>query len=326
MIQISIDKKLVVFVILLVISIILPLFFLNASKLTIQEAIALGNMGQTIERIISINFIIFALTFPITSAILIVGCRLLEKRPVQIGAAVAFILGAIISLLLLPNIGSYLLVGFFYFIALFLMIEISYLGFAEIKKYTILRVVSDAVGKQVLLLGIGIFILSALTIFLNQQQYIQDFENGMMSLVSSEGGVDYAEISAELMVRDQQQTLDIIMGAEEFLALESKEDTDVERFIVMITTLRQRMGMPEYKDELKRQIEGMEDIAGNGETPNTFDLVKESFPLLNVLEKFFWLMISLFAVSIFFIFGNLIVKPLSIIYSVALDAVLYISR
>ena len=307
-------KKIAAISAFLALSMIASFYFLNSSGFSLQEALDLSNAAQAIKKITSIDFILFAVIFPLSYAIAIVCCRFVERKKMHMAALASFAFSMLVSLLIFPNLGGYFILAVFYLLSILLAIEGAYLGFSEFKKLAYIRTIGGSVKKAVMLLGLGIFVFSALAVSQNPEQYVKGFEKASLSMISGNQKTDYAGMSAELIIMNQQQTLDMVMQAPQYSAIMQKEDVDVKGFVSFMTLFREKAASPEYKEFLKGQIsENNSQIMPQGET-DVFSIVKQQFPIFGIVEQYFWFFEPLLVTMAFFTLGNLIIPILAIIY------------
>ena len=307
------NKKIWVFAVIICLSIILHALFLNSSGFMVLDALDLSTAGQSIGKILSIEFILFLVSFPLAYAVAIVMCRFLNKTDARLAAVTGTLAGGILSLVLFEIISSYILICAFYFFSMIVITESAHTMFKETKSLIYVRVIANAAGKALLLLGMGIFLVSVLTIFDNQQMYVDNFEEAVVSMISENEGLNYSDMGADLIIESQKQTLDLIIDTPMYTAIENKQDTEVRDYVSFISALRISMNTPQYKELLKQKMEeqdtGTEDI-----TKNAFNMVKKQLPMLIIIEDYFWFIGSFLAASLFFLVGNLIFRPLAVIY------------
>ena len=293
------NKKIWVFAVIICLSIILHALFLNSSGFMVLDALDLSTAGQSIGEILSIEFILFLVSFPLAYAVAIVMCRFLEKEDARVAVVVGTLTGGILSLALFEIVSSYILICAFYFFSMIVITESAHNLFEETKSLIYVRVIANAAGKALLLLGMGIFLVSVLTIFDNQQMYVDNFEETVVSMISENEGLNYSDMGADLIIESQKQTLDLIIDTPMYTAIENKQDTEVQDYVSFISALRVSMNTPQYKELLKQKMEepdtGTEDI-----TKNAFNLVKKQLPMLIIIEDYFWFIGSFFAASLYF--------------------------
>ena len=307
------NKKIWVFAVIICLSIILHALFLNSSGFMVLDALDLSTAGQSIGEILSIEFILFLVSFPLAYTVAIVMCRFLNKTDARVAVVVGTLTGGILSLVLFEIISSYILICAFYFFSMIVITESAHSLFKETKSLIYVRVIANAAGKALLLLGMGIFLVSVLTIFDNQQMYVDNFEEAVVSMISENEGLDYSDMGADLIIESQKQTLDLIIDTPMYTAIENKQDTEVQDYVSFVSALRVNMDTPQYKELLKQKM-GEHNVDSGDITKDAFNMVKKQLPMLIIIEDYFWFIGSFLAASLFFLAGNLIFRPLAVIY------------
>ncbi len=307
------NKKIWVFAVIICLSIILHALFLNSSGFMVLDALDLSTAGQSIGEILSIEFILFLVSFPLAYTVAIVMCRFLNKTDARVAVVVGTLTGGILSLVLFEIISSYILICAFYFFSMIVITESAHSLFKETKSLIYVRVIANAAGKALLLLGMGIFLVSVLTIFDNQQMYVDNFEEAVVSMISENEGLDYSDMGADLIIESQKQTLDLIIDTPMYTAIENKQDTEVQDYVSFVSALRVNMDTPQYKELLKQKM-GEHNVDSGDITKDAFNMVKKQLPMLIIIEDYFWFIGSFLAASLFFLVGNLIFRPLAVIY------------
>lgn len=301
---------------LLFVSFFLWAFFLNASGVSVQSLASFSDFGALFKSLTSVWLILFLVFFPVSYALLVAFTRLIEKRILQGIAAGTFVLSGVIFLFVFPNIAKDLLLGFFYLASLVVVVEVAFVKFRETKSLAMLRVPHSSISQAMGILGIGLFVSTALFVLPIQSQMVSDFEKKIFENFKLEDAQSsVADTTSKIIVQTQTETLRQLIATPPFQAMSSKEDTDVKQFVTMMDTLYSKMQAPDYATELKQKIAEQN---ANTLTQDKFDQaleqVKKKLPVFSVIENYFWIIASLVVMSIFFFASTIIIKPIGTVY------------
>lgn len=311
------SRKDFVFIALIAISIVLWAFFLNASGILLEEILKFENIKTTINSLTSIPFILFVVLFPLTIALATVFCETEKKKKKSfIVIPAGALIGLIVSMLVFSNLMSYWLAGIFYIISFFLLIEMSYTRLEELKKYVSMRLLSESVRRTVLITAIGLFILSALTVLENKEEYESSLEDEMIGLtMGEETKENFAELSAEITIQNYNQILDEVTSMELFQALKTSPDPNAVLFALGVEESKQRINSPAFRREVMEKAKNAQEGAvTEKQLDEMLDSMKEQMPLYGLMMQFLWLILSFALFSVFLLLGNTVFVVLGIIY------------
>src|SRR3989344_5113404 len=186
-------------------SILLWSYFLKASGFSLLEFLTIADLSQALQVLLSFNFILFVLLFPMTYAIIFSMASFIEKKELRIIATASSILGLIAAMFLFLGTGM-IIIGAFYVIGLILAIETAYIKLEELKKFVVPRMNSDAGRTALLLVGIGVFAFTALSVLPEQEKYLNETEKSLAKLVSDESlGTGLSKSLANIYIQTQKQ-------------------------------------------------------------------------------------------------------------------------
>ena len=291
-------------------------FFLNASGVSVQSLASFSDFGALFKSLTSVWFILFLVFFPVSYALLVAFTKLIEKRQLQGIATGAFVLSAVIFIFVFPNIAQESLLGFFYLASLAAVVEVAFVKFSETKSLAVLRVPHSSISQAMAILGIGLFVSTALFVLPVQDNMVSEFEKKIFENFKLEDvQSDVADTTSKIIAQAQTETLKQLIATPPFQAMSLKDDPDVKQFVAMTNTLYSKVQAPEYAAELKQKI--AEQNAGaltQGKFDEALEQAKKKLPIFSVFENYFWLIASLAVMSIFFLASTIIIKPIGTIF------------
>ncbi len=317
-------KKQTAAAIAIIATIILWAFLLNSTGIIINDFFTF-KLQIILDKIISVNFALFLLAFPLTGAIIAAFAKSTDKLNLMLVATISGFVGLGIAMALFVPLQGFWLIALFYVISIPLRIETACITQREAKSFVSARTFLSATGKGTLVIGIGLFVLSATTILPEQDGYIEKFEetfieNVFSGFTTGDTTNKLAESQAELVVQSQTQTLNAMLDNPLFQNLKTKQDPDVIAFIMAAEQVEEQVKSPEYKEQIVSQLsQGTADIA---QDIKPLKVVKEELPFLETLEQFLWLIHGFALVSIFFLAANIVFKPTAVLYGLILERVL----
>ena len=325
--MIELNRKDIVFIVLIALSVILWAYFFNSSGLGLKEIFKFSAINSTIDKILSAPFILFLLSFPLTIALITIYSKIRGDKIISIiSCLIGVIIGFLVSALAFSNIAGLWIAGIFYLIGVILLIEMTYTRLQELKKYIAFRLLGEASHKIVLFTAIGLFLSSALITFADNEKYTKDLEQNMIKTVL--GGMtgkenSLAEAAADQMISVQRETVQQLTAQEQFQALKTSSDPNAQAYALTIEQLQNKMETEEYKQAVMKEVQKNvnEKIIGEEQIQTTLDSMKEKMPLYGIVMKFMWLIEAFGVMSIFLLIGNTIFWFLSVVYGLTINLV-----
>lgn len=308
--KIEFNSKAITFIILMAISVLAWHYFFVQLNLSVNDFTDLLGYGNLIAKASSLNFILFLVLFPTTLAIGIAGAKIFDPRTAKLFGILGVVLGELISVGLYPQLLNLAIVGLFYIVGIFLCIETASVKKEEVKQFADFRISNSALGSAFMIMGLGIVIFGAMATYSMNPQLVQDFEKKLLKgdLVQ---GINLADVSADVVIQTQQQDYHQLVNLPQYQKLESKQDPDVQEFVFAVNTAAGLLSSPEYKkqvmDELNKQQK-------SPESKNTFQTLKEGIPVIQQLEDYYWVLITMIIYGVFTLLSSIIWKPLGIVY------------
>lgn len=305
-------------------SIFIWTFFLNLSGITVNDFFTF-KIDIILGKLLTINFLLFLLTFPMTGAIIAAFAKKMDGTNLAIFAMISGFIALTIAMLAFAPMQGFLIITVFYLISIPFMIQAANASYLELKKFVSTRTFMASVGKGITIIGIGLFVLSAATILPQQEQYIEKFEetffeNIFQSLMLGENKNQIVNAQVEIVIQTQQQTLDKVTDNQLFEKLRGKQDMDVMAFVAGTDALKKQIKSPEYRQQVSEQMNA---TAGRAtEQIDIMKMMKQQFPFIEITEKFFWLFQSFVLVSVFFLLANIFCKPMAAVYGLITEKAL----
>jgi len=289
------ERKPILFAAAVFVSILLWIFFLNASGISLKEALLLGKYKATLATVLSTSFLLATLLFPLPFALTAIATKKIEKQKALRFCLPAAAAATIAAFAIFPVVSESALVFIFYIISFLPIIESADLGFKELKRFITPRATSNAVSKANLILSIGLFIASAL-IIMPSPDYVKSFEESILSSVSSDGGknLDISDLSTTLIIQTQKESYLAITSNPLFEKLRTKTDPDVNNFVSAVDSRIAEIDSEEYKQAILQTVKANQGniLQGQGFT-TPFELVKKQVPMFQTLEQYLWAMEAL---------------------------------
>ena len=311
----SLNSKKLFLGIPIIASILLWSYFLKASGFSLLEFLTIADLSQALQVLLSFNFILFVLLFPMTYAIIFSMASFIEKKELRIIATASSILGLIAAMFLFLGTGM-IIIGAFYVIGLILAIETAYIKLEELKKFVIPRMNSDAGRTALLLVGIGVFAFTALSVLPEQEKYLNETEKSLAKLVSDESlGTGLSESLADIYIQTQKQQLEELTSSSQYTDLKTVSDPKAQNLVLYMETIKQQISSPAYKEQVKTQIiQSQGKLSQEQNVEQVFERVRKSLPFYSFVEEYFWLIAAFILTSFYFLIANTIVLWLAIIY------------
>ncbi len=297
------------------------LLFASSGFLRI-DVLALSSLDAILKTFLTAQFILLAAIFPIPFALLSALSHSKEKLEVyKIGFAGMF--PALLISMLLSGFGFHeLVLSFFMLAGIPVLLELTYLKKGELKRLVTFRTASGASQKAFLVLSFGLFIsLAVVNLEHNDEKVIALGEKVMELAFSDDSDLGNAasDVAAGLLIDSQKKALGQITGAPQFEKLKSKQDPDVQGFVLSMQQTQARLEDPQVREELVREIKEKQQASA---PPISFALLREQSPIINAMANYYWL-ISAFTLAAFFsFFANIIGANIAGAYAALIRKVL----
>lgn len=311
-------KKEIIGFALLFVSMVLWSFFLNATGLTIEKMIGLTGFDEFFASVFNLNFVIFLVLFPVSIALVSSYAKVFEKKNLYIivfASSIAF-LG--LSMVLYQNATQFLVAGIVYAAALLLGVEASFVKFSELKTLPFLRTSMATAGLVGTFIAIGLFASTALFVLPQQEKIVAEFEEQILSSVVENNDDltdDLSKSAANVYIQGQQQSAQSLVNSPLFEKLTQKEDPDVQAFVLATNALVDQIYSAEYRAKVEEQFrENAEGQIDQQDLSSSFDKIKQSMPLLVLIEENYWLIAGFIVASLYLFASSIIIKPLAGLY------------
>ncbi|MBN2067170.1 MAG: hypothetical protein JW744_01740 [Candidatus Diapherotrites archaeon] len=297
------------------ISILVWAFFLNATGITINDLFTF-QVHMLAEKVLTVSFALFLITLPLTTALTASFAKKTGKLNILLVSLIARVVGLVLAMLAFPRLQDFWIVGIFYLIALPLVVERTYVGYAEFKKWVTLRTMLASSGKAIAVLSIGLAVLSIAVILPQQEQYIGKFEDFVIDfaqgIVGGQARTSAVTNTADLLVQRDIETIESFTESPYFARLREKTDPDVIAFVAAVETVSQQVKSPEYRQQVEGQLQ-----QAASETIREMDImatIKKQVPFFEIMEQFLWAFHALFLAGAFSMLATFISKPMAVVY------------
>ena len=303
---------------LLFLSMVAWSFFLNGTGLTIEKMIGLTGFDEFFAAIFNLNFVIFLVLFPLSIALVSAYAKVFEKKNLYLivfASSVAF-LG--ISILVYQNASQFILAGIVYAAALLFGVEASFVKFSELKTLPFLRTSMSTAGLVGTFVAIGLFASTALFVLPQQEKIVAEFEEKILSSVvenNDDLANDLSRSAAGVYIQGQQQSAQSLVNSPAFEKLTQKQDPDVQAFVLGTNLLVDQIYSAEYRAKVEAQFrENAKGQIEQQDLSSSFDKIKQSMPLLVLIEENYWLLAGFIVASLYLFASSTIIKPLAGLY------------
>lgn len=304
------------------VSVMLWAFFLSSVGNVITNFLSF-EIKTFISQIMSFNFILFLILFPLTYALITAFAMKFKKFEVLLFSFIGIVIAMFISAVVFPALLEYGILIPFYLISVFLVTEISNLKFKELKRWKILRTSSNGIGMGISILAIGFLFFGIITLLPNNDANVKAIEDKFISeTINSISGdsisEQFAEASAELFIAGQISVTDTITNTPQY---ETTEDLQLK---LVIDGLDTEINSKEHQNTIKEEYANAlsENQMNIGKQIDVLEIMKKQFPFITFLEKFAWAFQSLILASSFMFLGTFIFRPLGVIYGIIIGKIL----
>ncbi|VVC00668.1 Uncharacterised protein [uncultured archaeon] len=299
-------------------------FFLYQSGITGINTLTTKGVSEMLSKATSLGFILFALGLSFTVGII-------ALLPHFYGRQKAYIVsfgGAFAGLAALIAMFGFAATGFitaiFFGIGIVAMLESVYLKKGELKRFVTFRTTASAAKALFILLAIGFFISTALVERADNEKNVKEFGDSVMELAikPNAGGSGLTDRLAETLLASQKQAIAMISSSQQFQNLRGKQDPDVQAFVLSMDAIQQGMDSPEAKkkvaDELAKRADESQQVI-------TFDLIRQQSPALDLIAKYYWLVIAGSMAMLFMFLSNILLSNLAGFFAAAMRKIIEIT-
>jgi uncharacterized membrane protein len=267
--------------------------------------------------IFSLEFIAFVFIAPLAIAIIAMLCFYREKKEVYYTGFLGVAFGIAVYLALAGADAYRIIAGLFVVLSVFPLVETGYLKKQEFKTLTEFRTVVAGSRSAFLTIALGLFIATSFSVLENEEAMIREFGDSVMELSSNQGHDEIAQITADLVVSAQLETVRAITSDTAFEMLLQKEDAEVAGFVESVQSLENYLYTPEAREEVLERIEDNQQ-----ERIIDFDYMRNQSPMIDLAAKNYWLLLGFSTAFSFLMFANFFMALLSGAYALALKKII----
>ncbi|MBI4043407.1 MAG: hypothetical protein HY393_01210 [Candidatus Diapherotrites archaeon] len=291
--------------------------FLSLSGFSFVQLIQFNELGNVFKVFSSMAFWGFVATLPVSYAIAALMARHLQISQAYALAVLGSVIGLGLAWIAFPSLRGFSLAGVFYVLSMLATVYLTHMRIPELKKWVILRSSSAGIKGGLQVLGVGVFIAlagTALTVNVDLVQEIQD-----LAFKGSIGNIQLEEVAADLFIGTQKDQLAQLTSFPTYQALLSKQDPEVQAFVLTMDQIQQNIDSPAYKASVVSQLQANKALAN---TQSNVEQLVNQLPLIQTLGKYYWILVSFIGISIYFLFASLLFRPLGVGYAVLLGKLL----
>lgn len=281
------NSKLLLKILIVAMSSFFWIYFLISSKLTVY-AFRVFDLATILNSIFSLNFLLFAIFFPITSIIILAIIYNSIKEESLIVVGIGLFLSLIFAIIFLKIK--------IYFVLFLILYILAHLILCLIAKKTseknMFNQTTNYLSKLTIFLVIGLFISSALYILPEQSKKVEEFEAGLVNLFVADDLDPWISASYTINQQCTLSNLKFIMESKEYSALRSKTDETSSNFTDFMENIKYSAAANKTTEEIK---ELMPELDAPVIKVKIIDAIK-SIPFMGFIESnfafFFALVIS----------------------------------
>ena len=303
----NISTKTILKVSLIALSILLWVYFYIVSGMSLNSLIVF-NAPLLINTLLTVNFLIFLLIFPITTAIAIAlstGRGLLDDL-LEVSSGIA--LGIIFSLLIFHLDINFFIFGVLYLIAHVILSLLTYNKFKDRKNIRSLSFYASS--KIGLLLSIVIFIFIIIVVTPHQQQYSQKMEASVVNMFVGDdfGGLFGTSYSIGKM--STKNAVDFITTTPQYQDLKNINDSRVQDFVNVINNIESEVNSNTNSDDYKKLYADLDNVSLKNQIFTTINQI----PLVVIFNKYFAILIALLILSFLQIYFAIAFSLIGLLY------------
>jgi len=303
------NKRSLLKVILLFVSILIWVYFYTASKVSLNILI-IFDLPSIINTFFTLNFALFLLLFPLTSCIAIALSKgedlLLDILQVSIG----IILGVLVGSLIFGLSTSFLLFGLFYLIVHIILEILTHNRFKERNNRKLFSVSNYATSKVGILLTIALVVVMIIIIFPHQKESAQSMEAGIVDMFVGDDLSNWLGTSFSINKMSTKASIDYIVSSQQYKDLSKVNNTDVEKFIEFMDDLSTELEKPTTDKDIRQAYANLDDVKLKKQIFETI----HSIPLLIIVEEYFAIVFALLIASLAQLYFTIAFSLIGILY------------
>jgi len=303
----NISTKTILKVSLIALSIILWVYFYIASGASLKSIIVF-NLPLIISTLLTLNFIIFLLIFPITTAIAVAlstGKGLLDDV-LEVSSGIA--LGIVLSLLLFHLDINFLIFGILYLIAHVVLSLLTYNKFKDRKNIRSLSFYASS--KIGLLLSVVIFIFIIIVVTPHQQQYSQKMEASVVNMFVGDDFSGLFGASYSIGKMSTKNAVSFITTTPQYQALKNVDDPRVRDFINVIDNVESEVNSNTRSSDYKKLYADLDTVSLKNQIFTTINQI----PLVIIFNKYFAIIVALLILSFLQIYFAIAFSLIGLLY------------
>lgn len=292
----------------------------------LSQALSVGilfsfSASRAIAWLFSPSFLFFLLALPLPIALIVVFARSLRRGRGILLAFSASGSALLAANLLFVSLHGFAIVQLAFLASLPLVFETALTKLSELERWVVPRAAGISFRRCALFLQVGLLSLSAFVILPQQEAFVSSVETRAIGALLESGEFQRlsASFTANALVEGQRGLLAQIMALPGFAELGESDDENARLFFQQTLLLHEELS----RESVKEWVEG-ELVRGFGgvKASQLMNALRDSFPVLRVLEGFAWFWVGLFLMSFFSLLVAFVLVPLAMLYAALLHMAL----
>lgn len=302
-------------------------------KTVVDTILAKGIVSGLLEllgKAFSLRFTLFALILPLTFALISLLPFYFGRLESHAMAFASSLLALIALIALFGFSGGGILLALFFGIGIIAAIEFTRMRKDELKRFVTLRAVISSTKMALFIVSIGVLLTSAMSAYRDNDANTKKIGDDLIAVAFKPniGQSGLTDKIADVMLQSQKQGLSVILSTPQFQKLREKTDLDVQAFVLTMDVAGAALESPEVKqklaDEFNKQAEGMQGLASVKQLL-TIDVLRKQSPILDMLFRYYWVLLAFGMWTTFLMFANLLVANLAGIYAAVMRKIIELS-
>lgn len=301
------EKKGILKIILIALSILMWMYFFKSSKISLTSLI-IFNLPDIVNTFLTLDFLLLLIFFPITSAICIALSAGKDKQTDLMEVFIGITSGFLLSFIFF-GFSKNLLLFFVFYLASHLILSImTYNKFKDRDKLSILS--NYANSKISLLLTLSLFLTVFLIILPFQASYSQSMQEGIVNVFVGEDIGNWLGTSYSIGKASTVSAINFITDSQEYKDLKKIQDPVVYKYIDYMEDLKEETSKKTSKEEISKIYANL----NTNEIKLQVLSAISSMPLMIVVNQFFALFYAIIFASMAQIYFSIAFSLFGLLY------------
>lgn len=290
-------------------------FFFSTLELTPMNLLSTTGSLGAFNKIITLNFFVFALFFALCLATIATYANKDLKQVAILISLIPSVVAFAILALAFPIFAQWAPMAIFYLATIPVVVITAHVKQQEMKILPVLRSNFSVSHRTMQILGLGVIVTLAFYALPQQDKLYTQFEQSLFSgdLIKS---LNVESASADFLIKSQKDTLQRLSDSTEYQAIFNSPDTQDQQFVQLMQTSLQRVDSPAYRSEVEEEVRTQKRSL---KTDDVIAQLKTKLPQFQLLQQNYWIIASFLGAIIFFVAATFIIQPLTALLGVAMD-------